>query len=596
MLHYLKPYYGTAVLTICFMIAEVLIDLYQPRMMAAIVNEGILGIGHGGLPDPELVLWTGLAMVLIVLVGGFCGVMGGVCVNFCAQNFGNDIRKDCFRRILHFSMEQIDFFHTGSLITRITSDTTQVQTMVSAALRGVVRSLTFLMAGTAALLSLDIHFGLIAALAVPVILLEVSVIVWKSNPLFLLLQQKLDVLNGIMQEDISGARVIKGFSQEKREQKRFGRANDDLAETQLRVLILIAWLQPLVNIVLNLALVGVIYVGSFDVRTGMIGPGTIMAALTYVVQILNGLLMFAMILQLFARGLTSKRRLQEILAAEPVIEDGVYPLAHERIEAETDKAVEFSHVFFGYPGQGEAVLHDISFSIRKGETLAIVGATGAGKSTLIKLLPRFYDAASGQVRVDGLDVRAYPLRELRRKMAIVLQKTELFSLTIRENIAWGCGGASEAEIREAARMAQAENFILSQPDGYDTEVAEGGMSLSGGQRQRLALARAILCRTELLILDDSTSALDLRTEAAFYRELAAYTERLRAEGRELTKIIVAQRIATARHADRIAVLDGGRLAACGTHEELLQASPLYREICASQLGSDEKDKKGGERS
>lgn len=290
MLHYLKPYRITAVLTICFMIGEVLIDLYQPRMMAVIVNEGILGLGHGGLPNPELVLYTGLAMVLIVFVGGFCGVMGGVCVNFCAQNFGNDIRKDCFRRILHFSMEQIDFFRTGSLITRITSDTTQVQTMVSAALRGVVRSLTFLIAGTAALLTLDLNFGIIAVLVIPVILLEVSVIVWKSNPLFLLLQQKLDAVNSIMQEDISGARVIKGYHQEKRENQRFGRANDELAATQLRVLLLIAWLQPLVNIVLNLALIGVIYVGSFDVRDGMIGPGTIMAALTYVVQILNGLL------------------------------------------------------------------------------------------------------------------------------------------------------------------------------------------------------------------------------------------------------------------------------------------------------------------
>lgn len=585
MLHYIRPYRGTAVLTICFMISEVLIDLYQPRMMASIVNEGILGLGHGGLPNPELVLYTGLAMVLIVLVGGFCGVMGGVCDNYCAQNFGNDIRKDCFRRILHFSMEQIDFFRTGSLITRITSDTTQVQTMVSAALRGVVRSLTFLTAGTAALLTLDIHFGTIAAMVIPVILLEVSLIVWKSNPLFLLLQQKLDALNGIMQEDISGARVIKGYGQETRENLRFAKANEDLAATQLRVLLLIAWLQPLVNIVLNLALVGVIYLGSFDVEAGMIGPGTIMAALTYVVQILNGLLMFAMILQLFARGLTSKRRLQEILAAKPALTDGAYAQGKP---AETPYCLELRHVSFRYPQQAENVLQDVSLAVKHGETLALVGATGSGKSTLIKLLPRFYDASKGTVLVDGLNVRDYPLQDLRRKMAVVLQKTELFSLSIRENIAWGCDGASEEEIREAARIAQAEDFILQQPDGYDTEVAEGGMSLSGGQRQRLALARAILCQPEILILDDSTSALDLRTEAAFYRELDGYTERLRAKGRELTKIIVAQRIATARHADRIAVLDGGRIAACGTHEELLQSSEVYREICASQLGTGEK--------
>ena len=357
-----------------------------------------------------------------------------------------------------------------------------------------------------------------------------------------------------------------------------------MAATQLRVLLLIAWLQPLVNIVLNLALIGVIYVGSFDVRDGMIGPGTIMAALTYVVQILNGLLMFAMILQLFARGLTSKRRLQEILQTKPVIEDGHYPAGKPQ---KTENCLELRHVSFHYPEQREDVLHDISFTVRRGETMAIVGATGAGKSTLIKLLPRFYDTSAGTVLVDGIDVRDYPLRDLRQKMAIVLQKTELFSLTIRENIAWGSDGAKEEEIKEAARIAQAADFIGQQPEGYDTEVAEGGMSLSGGQRQRLALARAILRKPEILILDDSTSALDLRTEAAFYKALDAYSEKLRQEGHSLTKIIVAQRIATARHADRIAVLDGGSLAACGTHEELFAKSALYREICASQLGADE---------
>ncbi|MGN0949809.1 MAG: ABC transporter ATP-binding protein [Mitsuokella sp.] len=585
MLHYLKPYYGTAVLTICFMISEVLIDLYQPRMMASIVNEGILGLGRGGLPDPELVLQTGLLMVLVVLVGGFCGVMGAVCVNRCAQNFGNDIRKDCFRRIMHFSLEQVDFFHTGSLITRITSDTTQVQAMVSSALRSVVRSTTFLIAGTAALLTLDLNFGIIAMLVTPVVLFEVSLVVWKSNPLFLLLQQKLDALNGIMQEDISGARVIKGYHQEKRESRRFGRANDDLAATQLQVLLLIAWLMPLVNIVLNLALVGVIYVGSFDVQAGLIGPGTIMAALTYIVQILNGLLIFAMILQLFARGLTSKRRLQEILQTRPVLEDGRYP---HGIPQKTDTCLDFHHVSFRYPSQMENVLTDISLTVKRGETLAIVGATGSGKSTLIKLLPRFYDASAGQVLVDGVDVRDYPLKDLRQKMAVVLQKTELFSLSIRDNIAWGEDDVSFDEVKEAAHIAQADGFIARQPDGYDTEVAEGGMSLSGGQRQRLALARAIVRQPEILILDDSTSALDLRTEAAFYEALGAYTEKLRAEGRSLTKIIVAQRIATARRADRIAVLESGRLAALGTHAELLKDSAVYREICASQLGVGER--------
>lgn len=582
MLQYIKPYRIYAVMTIAFMIGEVLVDLYQPRLMESIVNEGVLGLNHGGVPDLPLVAQTGLSMVLIVLLGGFCGVVGAICVNFCAQNFGNDIRKDCFQRIMHLSMEQIDVFRTGSLITRITSDTTQVQTMVSAALRGVVRSLTFLIAGTAALLTLDIHFSMIAALAVPVILIEVAVVVWRSSPLFLLVQQKIDGLNNVMQEDIQGARVIKGYGQEARENERFGAANEDLAAAQLRVLLLIACLLPLVNIVLNIALIAVIYIGSFDVQAGMVGPGTVMAALTYVVLILNGILMFAMILQIFARGMTSKRRLEEVLETKPVIRDGAYGVCFADGK-EVRAAVVLQHVSFRYPGQQENVLTDISLSVARGETLAIVGSTGSGKSTLIHLLPRFYDVTAGNVFIDGRDVRTYALRTLREKMAVVLQKTELFSMTIGENIAWGMDAASDEEICRAAKIAQAADFIERQSKGYATEVAEGGTSLSGGQRQRLALARAIIREPEILLLDDSTSALDLRTESAFYRALDDYTEALHREGRSLTKIIVAQRIATARRADRIAVLDGGRLVACGSHESLLASCPVYQEICASQL-------------
>ena len=587
MLHYIKPYRHYAVLTIVFMVSEVLIDLYQPRLMEAIVNEGVLGLHHGGVPDLSLVMQTGLWMALIVAVGGVCGVMGGICVNFCAQNFGNDIRKDCFRRILQLSMEQIDAFRTGSLITRITSDTTQVQTMVSAALRGVVRSLTFLIAGTAALLTLDIHFSLIAALAVPVILIEVVIVVHKSNPLFLLVQQKIDALNGVMQEDIQGARVIKGYGQEARENERFSVANDNLAAAQLRVLLLIACLLPLVNIVMNTALVAVIYIGSFDVQSAMIGPGTVMAALTYVVLILNGILMFAMILQIFARGLTSKRRLEEGLETKPAIRDGEDGETDGAVSRGRPAAIALHHVSFRYPGAAADELEHISFKVEKGQTLAIIGATGSGKTTLVSLIPRFYDATQGEVLVDGVNVRDYAFDALYDRLGYVTQKAVLFSGTVRDNVFFGESRAEEngAALQDALSLSQAAEFVDKYPEGAAHPIAQLGRNVSGGQKQRLSIARALARRPEILIFDDSFSALDYRTDAKLRAEL---TRKLP----DATKIIVAQRISTIRHADQILVLDRGAIVGKGTHDELMKNCSVYREIAMSQLSAAELEEGG----
>ena len=568
---HLKKYWHFALLASLFMVLEVYVDLRQPQLMASIVDEGILGLGHGGTPDIGIVTSTGIRMILIVIFGGLCGILSGVFTNLCSQNFGNDIRKSAFRRIMNFSFSQTDDFSVGSLITRTTSDVTQVQNMVAQLIRGCVRCAMFFIAGSIALVSLASDFGTVILIAMPIILLEVGFVLWRTNPLFRLLQNRLDRMNTVIQENVSGARVVKAFVQENRESERFAKSNDDLVDTQFRVLILMSYMRPVMNIVLNIATIAIIRIGGLRVQDGSIAPGTVMAAITYLSQILNGMMMLAMIFQTVTRGITSGKRLREILDAEPPIQDGTCADAPAK-----GGSIEFQNVSFSYPGNDAAVLHDISLNVQAGETLAIIGETGCGKSSLINLIPRFYDASSGTVKVDGIDVKEYQLHELRDRIAVVLQKSELFSSTIRENIKIGNPDASDAEIEAAALAAQADDFIRQQPEGYDTPVAESGMSLSGGQRQRIAITRALVKHAEILILDDSTSALDFRTEAALQSAL-------REQYRDITKIIIAQRISSVQNADRIAVLDNGRIAACDTHSNLLKSCRIYQDIYASQI-------------
>ena len=572
-LRFLKKYWYTAMLASAFMIAEVYVDLYQPRMMALIVDEGILGLASGGVSNLGLVISTGSRMLLVVIAGGLCGLLSALFANITGQGCGNEIRKLCFDRIMHFSFEQTDDFTTGSLITRITNDVTQLQQLIMQLIRGLVRCLMFFIGGTAALLSLDLSFGVIVACAFPLILIDIIFVVWRTNPLFTVLQESLDRLNSIIQENVTGIRVVKAFIQEKQEEARFDEANRNLVETQFNVQMLLSFLRPVMNIVLNIAVVGILYVGSVQIQKGTVAPGTVMAAITYLSQILNGMMMLAMIFQTLSRGLASSRRLQAVIDTRSEI------LKDPSLASDGDGSrgsVLFENVSFVYTDNGAEVLHDINLSIFPGETLAIIGSTGCGKSSLVSLIPRFYDVAEGRVLVDGVDVRAYDPAALREKVTVCLQKSELFSTTIRDNIALGNPEATEAEIRMAAMCAQADGFILLQPEGYDTPVAERGMSLSGGQRQRIAIARALLKRGEILIFDDSTSALDLKTEAALY-------DALNQNYSDVTKIIIAQRIASVRNADRIVVLDGGTISACGTHDELMLSSPVYRDIYDSQL-------------
>lgn len=580
MLRFLKKYWYFAFLASLFMVGEVVVDLFQPKMMQKIVDEGILGIGNGGNSDVHLVVVTGIKMILVVLAGCLSGVLSAVFTNIAGQNFGNDIRKYCFRRIMHFSFEQTDDFTTGSLVTRITNDVTQLQQLVMQIVRGFVRCLMFFIGGTIALLSLNLSFGVVIACAFPLIILHIIFVVWKTNPLFLLLQKMLDKMNTIMQENVAGNRVVKAFVQEEREKKRFGKASKDLVDTQFKVQIMLSFLRPVMNIVLNAAVVGIIYIGSIQVKSGDIAPGAVMAAITYISQILNGMMMLAMIFQTLSRGIVSAKRLEEIVVSEPVIKDG-----ERSPEQKAGGTISFRNVSFTYPDNGVKVLNDINLDIQKGETVAVIGATGSGKTSLVNLIPRFYDVTEGEILVDGVNVRDYRLNDLRNRITVCLQKSELFSTTIRDNIAIGRRDATEEEIKKAAAAAQADEFIVRQKDGYDTKVAEGGMSLSGGQKQRIAISRALLRKSEILIFDDSTSALDLKTEAKLY-------EALNENYKDVTKIIIAQRIASIKNADRIVVLDGGSIAAVGTHEELLKENDVYKDIYESQLKSQDEERGG----
>ena len=554
------------------MIGEVSMDLVQPGIMSRIVDDGVLGLNRGGVGDMGLIWKLGIQMIGLVLFGGLCGSLNNVFVHMSGQNIGNEIRKDCFRRIMSFSFPQLDRFGTGSLVTRVTNDITQVQNFVSQFVRGMIRTSMLTFGSMYCMFRLNRDFGLIVLCAFPLIVGCMAFCMRKANPLFSKLQAQLDAINGIMQEDVSGIRMIKACVREIYEKVRFGKANDALIKTQLRVLVIFAFMNPVINGLMYIVVAVILLVGSFEAGGGEATPGNIMAAITYTTQLLNGVLMLVLLFQNISRGIASWKRVKEVLHSEPELKDGTF----DGMTAQQGE-IEFRDVSFAYPGSSQVVLDHINLTVHQGETLAIMGITGCGKTSLVNLIPRFYDATQGTVLVDGVDVREYRQKALREKVAVVLQKSELFSTTIGSNIAWGAPGASKEAITAAAATAQAEDFILHTPNGYDTIAAERGMSLSGGQKQRVSIARAVVKPAEILIFDDSTSALDLKTEADLYAALQKSNP-------QSTKIIIAQRIASVRRADRIVVLENGKIMACGSHEELMESCPEYQDIYHSQIG------------
>lgn len=571
---YVKRYLHFAVFAALFMVGEVMMDLIQPGLMSKIVDEGVLGINNNGVGDTHIILTVGLMMIGLVIFGGLCGSLNNVFVHLTGQNIGNEMRKDCFRKIMTFSFLQIDQYGTGSLVTRVTNDITQVQNFVAQFVRGMIRTSMLTLGSIYFMFQLNHKFGIIVLCAFPFILGCMIFCLYKAGPLLPKLQSQLDEINEIMQEDVSGIRIIKACVREIYEKLRFKKANDDLIKTQLKVLVIFAFMNPIMNALMYVVVIVILLAGSVQVNSGMTTPGTIMAAITYTTQLLNGILMLVMLFQNITKGVASWARVKEILYSEPELKDG-----HFEGMTKISGKIEFRDVSFAFQGTDQPVLKHINLVIQPGETIAVMGATGCGKTAMVNLIPRFYDVMEGAVLIDDVDVREYKQKDLRDKIAISLQKSELFSTSIQENIAWGNPQANQEDIHTSSNIAQAADFIESSKDGYETMVAERGMSLSGGQKQRISIARAVLKPAEILIFDDSTSALDLKTEANLYDALDKAKP-------ETTVIIIAQRIASVRRADRIVVLNNGSIEACGTHTELMKSCKTYQDIYHSQVGNE----------
>ena len=578
LLKYVKQYWYFAILAPTFMFLEVFMDMLLTQFMEKMVD---FGVQTGNINN---IIKYGLLMLLFLFIGVACGILSGVFTNLTSFKFSNDLRKDVFKKIMHLSYNQTDKFSTGSLVTRVTNDITQVQNLLSMALRMFIRALSFFILGIVFTLNINIKFGYILLIILPIEILVIIIFVKLAFPIFSVIQTKLDKVNTIVHENLTGARVVKAFSKEDYEYSRFKGANDEYTQKNLYVGKISAFLMPILMIIVYIGQIVIYYVGGNSILEAsknalkindMILVGEISQAITYISMICMSIMMLGMIFTSLARATASAKRINEVLDCEEEIKDG-----KKDINLEETGTIEFKNVSFKYPGSSSYSLQNISFKANKGDVIAIVGATGSGKSTLVNLITRFYDVSAGEILVDNINVKDYTQKELRNKVAICLQKAELFSGTIKDNIKWGKEDATDEEVDEACSIAQAKEFILSKEKGYDEYVEEKGTSLSGGQKQRLSIARAIIKKPEILIFDDSTSALDLVTEAKLHQ---AMNEKIK----DITKIIVAQRISTARNAKKIIVLDNGQIVGFDTHDNLMKNCEIYIDIYNSQL------KKGG---
>lgn len=553
-------------------LTEAVFELIVPLIMADIIDVGI----NGGAGKPYIYRMGGI-MILMGALGLCCALVCQYLASRASQGVGTVIRNDLFRHIGSLSHAELDRFGTPSLITRVTNDVNQVQSAVAMLIRLVVRA-PFLVIGAAVMaMAIDLKLSLIFLAVMPLVAAVLYFIMFRSVPLYRVIQKKLDKISLITRESLSGARVIRAFSGEEAEEKRFREANDDFAETSMRVGRLSALLNPLTYAIMNLAIAAIVWFGGFRVDSGALTQGQVIAFVNYMTQISLALVVVANLVVLFTKAAASSARINEVFDTEPSIRDGSGAAVSENAPV-----IEFRDVSFSYSEGGDNALEHISFSVQKGETVGIIGGTGSGKSTLVSLIPRFYDAEQGSVMISGTDVKSYALKELRKRIGFVPQKAMLFSGTIAENLRWGNENATDEQLRKAAETAQAKEFIDKMPDGFNTHINQGGRNLSGGQKQRLTIARALTGSPEILILDDSASALDFATDAALRKAIARDTS-------GMTVIIVSQRATSIRHADKIVVLDDGEAVGIGTHDQLLESCGVYREIVMSQ------ESKGGEK-
>lgn len=581
---FLKQFKREVLIGPVFKLTEAVFELIVPLVMAQIID---VGIANG---DRGYVLRMGGVMVLLGLVGLGCALICQYCAARASQGFGTVLRSEMFRHINTLSHGEIDQIGTPSLITRITNDVNQLQLAVAMLIRLVVRAPFLVIGATVMALLLDWKLACIFFVAAPLMALVLYLVMSRSIPFYRIIQKKLDRISLITRENLSGVRVIRAFSRQEKEKERFAQASEDQMTTSITVGRISALLNPLTSAIINLAIAAVIWFGGFRVDAGGMTQGEVIAFVNYLNQILLAMIVVANLVVIFTKAAASATRVDEVLQLHPSIVNRVSRPAQE---VEGSPEIAFDAVSFAYPDAGAYSLSDISFTVARGQTLGIIGGTGCGKSTLVNLIPRFYEVSQGSLKVDGVDVRDYPMEQLRGKVGIVPQRAVLFSGTLRQNMQWRKQDATDEEIWQALETAQAASFVRKMPDGLDSVILQGGKNLSGGQKQRLTIARALVGEPEILILDDSASALDFATDAALRRAIAKFSA---GRGNRMTTIIVSQRANTVRYADQIVVLDDGKAAGIGTHEQLLESCQTYREIYWSQNERQEAvAQKGGER-
>ena len=581
---FLKQFKREVLIGPVFKLTEAVFELIVPLVMAQIID---VGIANG---DRGYVLRMGGVMVLLGLVGLGCAMICQYCAARASQGFGTVLRSEMFRHINTLSHGEIDQIGTPSLITRITNDVNQLQLAVAMLIRLVVRAPFLVIGATVMALLLDWKLACIFFVAAPLMALVLYLVMSRSIPFYRIIQKKLDRISLITRENLSGVRVIRAFSRQEKEKERFAQASEDQMSTSIAVGRISALLNPLTSAIINLAIAAVIWFGGFRVDAGGMTQGEVIAFVNYLNQILLAMIVVANLVVIFTKAAASATRVDEVLELHPSIVNRVSRPAQE---VEGSPEIAFDAVSFAYPDAGAYSLSDISFTVARGQTLGIIGGTGCGKSTLVNLIPRFYEVSQGSLKVDGVDVRDYPMEQLRGKVGIVPQRAVLFSGTLRQNMQWRKQDATDEEIWQALETAQAASFVRKMPDGLDSVILQGGKNLSGGQKQRLTIARALVGEPEILILDDSASALDFATDAALRQAIAKFSAE---RGNRMTTIIVSQRANTVRYADQIVVLDDGKAAGIGTHEQLLESCQIYREIYWSQNERQEAvAQKGGER-